>query len=203
MKTKTSLMQAITAALIAPPQSTQETRIIPANVLEVRVKRTALIPAQPAAIRPLEIPFQPVHGLAVPGFMPYVISLFSHTHRELSGNFAYMSYQVDPATVMIEDICERVYLTRFKYQTMRAPLDPVLPVFSQEIFERTDYPTYMRQTARLLPDYAKGKVGKYQMVEAINHLLTFIGTATQISRREATFASWHLIGALENPKKYI
>jgi hypothetical protein len=44
------------------------------------------------------------------------------------------------------------------------------------------------------------------MLTAVNNLLSFIGDASQngqISDRELTFASWHLVGALESPKDYV
>lgn len=200
--TKKGFMNAIASALIAPPA--QETRIIPANVIEVRVKRTAIVPFQPAAIRPKEITFQPVPGLAIPRFLPYAIRLLSHDNYNWSGSG--ISYRLDPASVMIEDICERVYLTRFQYQTMTRRPDPVLPIFLANLFDFHEYARPMRALARILPDYATGKTKRFYMVEAVNELLTFIGLASEhkkITDRELTFASWHLVGALQKPENYV
>lgn len=202
-KTKRNLIQVIAAALIAPPVNQQSPRIIPANVLEVRVQHTALVPAQPAAIRPRKIQFQPVHGMAIPGFVPYVIRLLSHTHTDWTLGINTTGYQVDPATIIIEDICERVFLTRFKYQTMRQRIDPVLPIFQHRVYEGTDYSQTLQRIARILPAYAAGKVNRYHMVEAVNSMLLFLGDSPQITKRELTFASWHLVGALDNPKAYV
>jgi hypothetical protein len=203
MNTRTKLhRQQWTLAPTVPGTAVSHPTPTSITVIDVRQRQLA---SAPAAIRPEAIKFMPVSALAIPHLLPFLDALVSHT-RSVESLGIRLDARLDPTTAVVVDICESVPLVKFDFQTRIGKADPVLPIVGLLLpWYASDYHHYarlMRDMAWLLPEYAAGRVARFDMVSVVNDLIAML-QAIALSHRERTFAQWHLLGALEAPEKYV